>query len=365
MKHNDFHSDLRLSLKRLKQQQALWNDSRSLVDDMERLALVTDKSTSRFSSKFDIFSSNSRPLFNSAPSLHTHPAIKDRVQTLHKAINEFTEAVDSAAATFTSSTTTSVTSPSYNHRPRMAPINLDIPKFNGDPLQWGSFELSLQSLLKHRADGFSDMDMFAIVRQAIVPSQGKTLIADMLKQGTSVDQQLDALRKMFGRPQLVIPILVQRVTEPPKTDQSAGSLRTFKEVVLDNYRALDTHLHGDLGLFMPHYLRPFLEGKLRDDWERLLFEKYPKPTMKDFSEFIEQRLLWADTQARPSYSNVPSTSSYPSSSSTTTPTSPKKKSSTPAKCASCGEAHWLGRCPAFAAGHRRPEPPGPGHEALP
>ncbi len=181
-KHNDLHSDLRLSLKRLKQQQALWNDSRSLVDDMERLALVTDKSTSRFSSKFDIFSSNCRPLFNSAPSLHTHPAIKDRVQTLRKAINKFTEAVDSAAATFTSSTTTSVTSPSYDHRPRMAPINMDIPKFNGDPLQWGSFELSLQSLLKHRAEGFSDMDKFAIVRQAIVPSQGKTLIADMLKQ---------------------------------------------------------------------------------------------------------------------------------------------------------------------------------------
>ena len=154
---------------------------------------------------------------------------------------------------------------------------------------------------------------------------------------------------MFRRPQLVIPILVQRVTEPSKTDQSAGSLRKFKEVVLDNYRALDTHLHGDLELFMSHYLRPFLEGKLRDDWERLLFEKYPKPTMKDFYEFIEQRLLWADMQARPSYSNVPSTSSYTLSSSTTMPTSPKKKSSTPAKCASCDEAHWLGMCPAFAA----------------
>ena len=80
-----------------------------------------------------------------------------------------------------------------------------------------------------------------------------------------MNQLLDVLRKMFGRPQLVIPILVQWVTEPPKTDQSAASLCKLNEVVLDNYRALDTHLHGDLGLFMPHYLRPFLEGKLRDD----------------------------------------------------------------------------------------------------
>ncbi len=94
-----------------------------------------------------------------------------------------------------------------------------------------------------------------------------------------------------------------------------------------------------------------LDGKLREDWERLLFEKYPSPTMTDFTEFIEQRLLWADTQSL----STPSTTSATLSSSTSfkptyTPTSPRKKPPTmPAKCASCGEAHWLGRCSVFAA----------------
>ncbi len=63
----------------------------------------------------------------------------------------------------------------------MATLNLDIPKFSGDPLQWEAFELGLLSLLKHRAEGFSEANKFAIVRQAIVPSQGKSLIADLLR----------------------------------------------------------------------------------------------------------------------------------------------------------------------------------------
>ena len=77
--------------------------------------------------------------------------------------------------------------------------------------------------------------------------------------------------------------------------------------------------------------------------------------MKDLEEFVEQRLLWADMQAQsgpslahsttsthPSPTTHPSTSPQPHS-------SPKMKSATPTKCASCGEAHWLGRCLAFAA----------------
>ncbi len=75
--------------------------------------------------------------------------------------------------------------------------------------------------------------------------------------------------------------------------------------------------------------------------------------MKDLEEFIEQRLLWADTDSRTttaaptsnssSYNSSPYSSHHP-------PTSPKhKKAQTPSKCASCGEAHWLGRCSAFSA----------------
>ncbi len=100
---------------------------------------------------------------------------------------------------------------------------------------------------------------------------------------------------------------------------------------------------------MPHFLRPFLEGKLREDWDRLLYEKLPEPTMADFTQFIEQRLLWADTQHS-------MTTFTPSSSSTTSPFQPKQASrpSSPRtranpKCPHCFETHWLGRCPAFIA----------------
>ncbi len=353
-KHSELHSSLRLSLKRVRQQQQVWTGSISLVADLDRLSLITDKSTARFATKLENFSTSCRSLFNTPPALQSHPALKDRIQTFKKSIDEFTNDIESAASSATSSSISTSTS-STDLRPRMAPLNLEIPKYHGDPLQWEAFELELVSLLKHRAVGFSDTDKYAIIRQAIVPPQGKALVSDRLKSGASVDDLILDLRKTYGRPQLVIPILVQKIAEPPRTDQSATALRRFKESVLDTYRALDTHLHGDLGLFLPHFLRPFLDGKLREDWERLLFEKLPNPTMKDLGDFIEQRLLWADTQARPTHSSNNNLSSSSTSSSSTShptsypPSSPKRKSAPPAKCASCGEAHWLGRCQAFSA----------------
>ncbi len=71
--------------------------------------------------------------------------------------------------------------------------------------------------------------------------------------------------------------------------------------------------------------------------------------MADFTQFIEQRLLWANTQHS-------MTTFTPSSSSTTSPFQPKQASrpSSPRtranpKCPLCFETHWLGRCPAFIA----------------
>ncbi len=102
------------------------------------------------------------------------------------------------------------------------------------------------------------MDKYAIVSQAIVPPQGKTLINAMMKEGATIPDLIKALRKMYGRPQLVIPILVQKVADPPTTNRTAASLNNFKERVLDYYSALNTHIGGDLHRFMPHFLRPFL-----------------------------------------------------------------------------------------------------------
>ena len=148
--------------------------------------------------------------------------------------------------------------------------------------------------------------LLGTTRQAITPPQGKAPITDLLKQGATIDKLLEDLRHMFGRPQLVILILIKKVAEPPKTDHTAYSLRKFKESVLDNYRALNSHIKGDLGLFMPHFLRPFLDGKLKEDWERLVFEKFHAPTMDNFTAFIDQCLLWANSQA----SATPSTFVY-------------------------------------------------------
>ncbi len=251
-------------------------------------------------------------------------------------------------STTKSSTTSSSSAPRSDHHSRITPLHVDVPKFHGDPLTWEAFELTLRSVLQHRAEGFSTADKFNIVRQAIIPPAGKSLVADKLRASATISELLSDLREMYGRPQLVVPPLVKLISNPPATDGSAASLTKFKEQVLDNWQALHNLCKGDMNRYIPHVLRGCLRGELSKDWERLLFEKYPEPTMDDFSTFIKQRLLWASSQ----YSNTTPPLSQqsvhtPSATQSVTPKAkPQQQSS---KCATCRENHWLGRCSAFMA----------------
>jgi len=294
--------------------------------------------------KMDELESARMELCKGAMMLREDTEVQEINSRTAELLNNLRSAV-AAAAPAIPDTPSSLTSAKPD-RPKMAPIHLDIPKFHGDPLAWEAFELSLNSILRHRAEGFSEADKFAIVRQAIVPTAGKALVADQLKQGATTDKLMCELKEMYGRPQLVVPTLVKMIINPPRTDQSAASLRKLQEQVLDHYGSLRTLLKGELDRLVPHVLRNCLEGKLREDWDRLLFEKLPEPTMNDFKKFIHQRLLWADSPS------VSSTLPPPQQSSSPTPTASHNKSktqSTPAKCAACGEPHWLGRCQAFVA----------------
>ncbi len=240
--------------------------------------------------------------------------------------------------------------PPRDFRPRAAPLHLDVPKFKGDPLRWESFETNLKSVLADRAEGFSRADKFTVIQQAILPEEGKSQVADLLKTGATVEKLLAELRHNFGRPQLVIPLLVKKISVPPQNVQTISELKHFKESVLDSCKLLTSVLKNDLRLFLPHFLRHHLAGKFGEDWEHLLFEKFDNPTFDDLFTFVKQRLLWL----QPHNSNTPPAKpttppSSVSGHSHSAGTSAKARGATPPKCASCGEAHWVGRCQSFTA----------------
>lgn len=279
-KHLLLHDELTTNIENLITSSKFHKDAAWMVDTI-KTALDSDNIATTSTDDVDSYSSILRELHTSALVLRGDT----EVQSLYKKASEFLTELKkkraSVAPPTTSKSSSSSSDSSKPERPRMAPINLEIPKFHGDPLAWEAFELSLKSILTHRAEGFSEADKFAIVRQAIVPSAGKALVADKLKAGDTTDQLLCDLKELYGRPQLVVPTLVKLITNPPRTDQTASSLRKFKEQVLDHYGSLHKLLNGELGRFLPHSLRSCFEGKLREDWERLLFEKLPEPTMED------------------------------------------------------------------------------------
>ncbi len=242
----------------------------------------------------------------------------------------------------------------------MAPLKVETPKFNGDPLLWKPFELGLVSQLKHRAEGYSREDKYQIIRQSIIPQNGKSFVDQLHATGSSTDELIAGLKEHYGRPQLIVPLLVEKVTNVPHIEDNAASIRKFVESVIMPYKNLESLLSDHMSQLFPHLYRPYLKGKLKEDWDKLLRENLKDPSMKDFIKFLNQRLLWSDNhtppQAPTSSMTAPPTST-PSIPEFQGPPRPANGSSspssrrnhTPAKCPSCGEGHLLVRCTTFAA----------------
>ncbi len=354
-KHDTIHDELLADLDNLAIQSKAHRDAKLLDLELRRL-LALDTAISSQKEEYAAVSKSRASFTTACLTLPEDAELQNAATELDTLFSDLTRLF----ATVTSSTATTPPTPCSTDstpRPKMAPLNLDIPKFNGDPLQWQAFEVSLVSLLRHRAEGFTREDKFAIVRQAITPLSGKTLIAEMHQSGSTVDDLLKGLRQLFGRLQLVVPLLVNKVTNVPYVDRTTASIRKFKEAVMGPYKTLQTQLDDKMSLFFPHYFRPFLTGKMKEDWDKLLMESLTKPSMEDFTKFLEKRLLWADnsaasgtplafepTQTAPTPMSKPTSSRPP-----TNNPPPAKKNFQPAKCPSCGEGHWLGRCATFAA----------------
>jgi len=354
----ELHAKLFTDLDRVGKQLELWSTTKMLMTALDALVSTEDKGTEIFRKQLVKLNESFCRLKGAPTPVLRNVHFQDRFLEIKAGIQEMTAAATDAAPHLASTNTTgpdkSPSRPTGHTISRMAPLNLEVSKFHGDPLAWVAFLRNLNSILKHRADGFCEDDKIAIIRQAIIPPAGRTLIDERSKDGATSDDILADLTHLFGRPQLVLPKLVKKATEAPRVDQTAASLLKFKEGVLAHYRSLVSLTKGDISLVFPHFYKPFLDGELAKDWDRLLCEKFERPTMEDFMKFIDQRLLWADSLK--SSSTLPAQSQQPtqppsqlSNKSYNSLPQGKMPSAGGTKCLLCSEAHWIGRCPSFAA----------------
>lgn len=155
--HDNLHEDILSQLETLTLLASVHRRAKLLTMDIQGL-LALDSAVSTRESEINNLQKAKNELCVDVLALPDDSAAQEAVGRVTSLFSDLQRLVASSMppTTYTSTSPTASTSfSSAPHHSRMAPLNLEIPKFTGDPLQWEAFELSLTSLLKHRADGFS------------------------------------------------------------------------------------------------------------------------------------------------------------------------------------------------------------------
>ncbi len=242
---------------------------------------------------------------------------------------------------------------------RMAPLNVDLPKFTGDPLGWANFESLFNSTLRTRTETFSEADKRSVLSTAILHPEGQRILQD--DPTASVEDSIAQLRQYFGRAEVVVPLLLERMLNLSTITELFDSLQDSIQRVVRGHNSLAAHIENSLSEFLTYHIKSKLDPQISRDWQQFI-SKTKRPDLDNWVEFANNKIC----HMRPS--KLPSLDSHPTSSpSVTTPTLPQplpsSSSSSPSqpsanrplrprpilKCIACGETHQLNRCPTFIA----------------
>lgn len=231
-RHDEVHSSVRLDIESLQKRlatYALGTDLELQLDVLINLTDSTPEATSAFKELRQAFSAFTHQTASFAAveefALITK-TIKEGISVIHH--NMATSPTTSA----TPVPPTSSTEPTHQPISRVAPVNIDLPKFSGNPLDWRHFEIMFASTLDTRKDSLSNGDKVAMLSAAI-PDEGRQFLNTDKDGIRPVEDILDDLRQHYGRPEVVVPLLLAQVLPVATFSDTEECLRKLKETVLN------------------------------------------------------------------------------------------------------------------------------------
>jgi len=355
-RHCDLQSALVMEIECLTSRRSAFTLGHSIITSLQ-IHLDSDKISSNIKeslqliqSRFDTFTPIAMEFPTDEELNALTKTISDEISTLHDKLSEPTP------APATSSSRSSADPPVH---PKVAPLNIDMPKFHGNPLDWLHFESLFTTTLRTRASSFCNADKCSLLSNAIKTEEGQQLLKSRKTTDTPVEDLIAMLRKRFGRPEIVVPLIIRKILRQPLVTDTYEGLKEYMDFFITGYRNLDHYIGDSLSQFLAYVSKDLFDTPIRDDWEKHVSGMIPKPTIDDLEQFFENRILHktpAQSPAQPSTSSSPSTAAlpFPALQSTPRPSlpptanafTPKKRP--PLRCVACGDSHTLIRCTTFA-----------------
>ncbi len=227
-RHDEVHSSVRLDIESLQKRLATYSLGTDLELQLDVLINLTDstpEATSAFKELRQAFSAftHQTASFTAVEEFALiTKTIKEGISVIHH--NMATSPTMSA----TPVPPTSSTEPTHQPISRVAPVNIDLPNFSGNLLDWRHFEIMFASTLDTRKDSLSNGDKVAMLSAAI-PDEGRQFLNTDKDGIRPVEDILDDLRQHYGRPEVVVPLLLAQSYLWPPLATLKNAFRNLKK----------------------------------------------------------------------------------------------------------------------------------------
>jgi len=226
---DDTYTELKAKLHAFKERLSVWAKGSALCTELNARFTTDDPTNSAFVHSFDRFE-DSVSNFRVQAVSHLED---DEISTQLKQLQDKLEMIrrEMEAAITKKPTTVVITEPRPT-APRAAPITVQLPKFDGNPLNWRSFESTFTAAIKTRAVGFSNLDVRSLLLDSLQSERAREIIRAYPDEDTPMEDLLKALKLDYGRPQVIVPLLLNKVEHPHKFSNTYEGIHdAFKQFI--------------------------------------------------------------------------------------------------------------------------------------
>ena len=131
-----------------------------------------------------------------------------------------------------------------------APLNVELPKFNGNPTEWNEFEGLFRKAMETRASGYSETDRKHLLKNSLETAEACEAARRFAAGGRTLDEILKKLRHRFSSAQVVYPILVGQATKPDSYGANYKDCQCLYDDVVGGYYQLRNYDGDPLSTFL-------------------------------------------------------------------------------------------------------------------
>ena len=224
---------------------------------------------------------------------------------------------------------------------------LDVPKFDGEILNWRSFWEQF-NISVHERTNLSDTEKLVYLQQSLKGGSAKNTIEGLSRSGDNYAEAIECLRSRYDRPRLIHKTHVRMILDTPHLREGTGKeLRRLHDTVQQHLRALKAMDYEPPGPFITSVLELKLDQNTQFEWQKHSNESSTVPHYSELLEFINLRAQASESLAVPAKGSAPFSSKKSPTSRSVVSHAASASDSTPPCCLCTDQKHPLYACPKF------------------